>query len=73
MTGVNKFFIYWMERHNLRPGRHFQQRNRPGKPPGNISAGHLERVEMKRSLIIMHHKQMAIIQNLRESHGMFRV
>ena len=38
------FFFYWLGRHNLRPGRHFQQNYWPGKPPGHISLGHLDRV-----------------------------
>ena len=36
------FFIYWLGRHNLRPGRHFQQNYWLGKPPGHISLGHLD-------------------------------
>ena len=44
MTGVEKLFIYWPERHNLGPGRKFRQIYWPGKPPGCISPGHLDRV-----------------------------
>ena len=36
-------FIYWLGGHNLRPGRKFKQIYTPGKPPGPILPGHLDR------------------------------
>ena len=42
--GIENFFIYWPGRHNLGPGRHFQQNYQPGKLPGYISPGHLDRL-----------------------------
>ena len=44
MTVVENLFIYWVGRHNLGPGRQFQQIYQPGKPTGRISLGHLDRV-----------------------------
>ena len=44
MTGLKHLFIYWLGRHNLGPGWQFQKTHRPGKPPGRISPGHLDRV-----------------------------
>ena len=34
MTGVENLFIYWPGRHNLGPGKKFQQIYGPGEPPG---------------------------------------
>ena len=34
MTGVEKLFIYWLERYNLGPGRQIQQIYRPGSQRG---------------------------------------
>ena len=39
-----KLFIYWSGRHNLGLGRKFQQISWPGKQPGCISPGNLDRV-----------------------------
>ena len=39
MTGVESLFIYWLGRHNLGPGKQFQQIYRRGKLPGRISLG----------------------------------
>ena len=44
MTGVENLFIYWPGRHNLGPRRQFQQLYWPGKSPGCIFLGHLNRV-----------------------------
>ena len=44
MTGVEKLFLYWPGRHNLGPEWQCLEIYRPGKPPGCISPGHLDRV-----------------------------
>ena len=41
---VENFLIYWQGKHNLGPGRQFQQNWTQGKPLGHISPGHLDRV-----------------------------
>ena len=46
---VENLFICWPERHNLGAGRQFQQIYWPGKPPGRISPGYLDRV-LKRTV-----------------------
>ena len=44
LYGRGRKLIYWLGRHNLGPGRQFQQINQPGKPLGLIAPGHLDRV-----------------------------
>ena len=39
MTGVKNFFIYWPGKHNLGPGRQFQQIYQPENPPGASHRG----------------------------------
>ena len=58
-------FIYWPGRYSLGPGRQFQQINWPGKPPGHISPGHLDRV-FQFTFICCKHVQCAVphVENL---------
>ena len=44
MSGVERLSIYRLGRHNLGPGKQFQQICWPGKSPGPISLGHLDKV-----------------------------
>ena len=44
MTGVERLCLYFPGRHILGPGRQLQQIYGPGKPPGRISSGHLDRL-----------------------------
>lgn len=45
MTELQKTFIYWLGRHNLRPGRKFNETYTPGKPPGTLT-GHFEHIQL---------------------------
>ena len=58
-------FIYWPGRYSLGPGRQFQQIYWPGKPPGHISPGHLDRV-FQFTFICCKHVQCAVphVENL---------
>ena len=44
MTGIGNLIIYWPGRHNLGPGRQFQQIYLPRKSLGCISLGNLDRM-----------------------------
>ena len=43
MAGVESVYICGPGRHNLGPGKYFQQNYRPGKQPEELSPGHLDR------------------------------